>query len=337
MVYTTLPPMAPAPIEDLYPKVVLYRLQLHLALGEGRERLPAYLGSTVRGILAASFRQLVCVTEAPVCDGCLLLNRCPYPYMFETPPPPHMPASLRKRFQQAPRPYVFDVPRTYRGEPILTLGLVLVGRAIDYLPYVIYVLEQTGKKGLGHARVRYGLTSITDRAAPEAPVIYTAEHGIVQETVQPITWSDVMAPGDRDMESITLDFLTPLRIKKYGGYQDNADRIAFATLVELLLGRLEALGVFHCDADWSEYTALREAAKDIQVSGKQMQFQQLQRYSNRHKQKLPLDGLVGTLSFQGHLAPFLPLLRMGAFVHIGAGTAFGLGQYRIHESLDSAS
>ena len=324
---------APVPTEDLYPKVVLYHLHLHLALGDGRERLPVYLGSTVRGILAASFRQLVCVTQAPVCDGCLLLNRCPYPYIFETPPPPHMPEALRKRFHQAPRPYVFQVPRIYRGEPVLSLGLVLVGRAIDYLPYVIYVLEQTGQtKGLGRSRVRYTLAQVIDNAAPETPVIYTAAHGIVQETVQPITWSGVMTPTDRDIDSITLEFLTPLRLKKYGGYQDKADRITFTTLVELLLGRLEALGVFHCGAAWGEHTGLREAARDIQVSAKHMQFQQLQRYSNRHKQKLPLDGLVGTMSFQGPLAPFLPLLRMGALVHIGAGTAFGLGQYRIEQS-----
>jgi len=121
----------PATSEDLYPKIVLYHLQLHLALGGGRDRLPAYLGSTVRGILGASFRQLVCVTQAPLCDGCLLLNRCPYPYLFETPPPPHLPESLRKRFHQAPRPYVFEIPRVYRGEPTLRLGLVLVGRAIE--------------------------------------------------------------------------------------------------------------------------------------------------------------------------------------------------------------
>ena len=77
------------------------------------------------------------MTQAPVCDGCLLLNRCAYPYMFET-PPPHMPEALRKRFHQAPRPYVFQVPSVYRGEPTLSLGLVLVGRAIDYLPYIMY-------------------------------------------------------------------------------------------------------------------------------------------------------------------------------------------------------
>jgi hypothetical protein len=103
---------------------------------EGRQSLPTYLGSTIRGMIAASFRDLVCMTQSSICEGCLLLNRCAYPYIFETPPPLHAPEALRKRFHQAPRPYVFNVPRVYQGEPTLHLGLVLIGRAIDYLPYL---------------------------------------------------------------------------------------------------------------------------------------------------------------------------------------------------------
>jgi hypothetical protein len=99
----------------LFPKFVLYRLRLLLELGTRRQTLPAYLGSTVRGIFAASFRQVVCVTRAPMCDGCLLLHRCPYPYIFETPPPLHLPEALQKRFRQAPRPYIFEVPWSIVG------------------------------------------------------------------------------------------------------------------------------------------------------------------------------------------------------------------------------
>jgi hypothetical protein len=113
----------------LFPKFTLYRLRLLLELGARRRTLPAYLGSTVRRLFAASFRQMVCVTRAPVCDGCLLLHRCPYPYIFETPPPLHLSEVLQKRFRQAPRPYIFGVPLIYRGEETLELGLVLVGRA----------------------------------------------------------------------------------------------------------------------------------------------------------------------------------------------------------------
>jgi hypothetical protein len=44
---------------SLFPKFALYRLRLLLELGARRQTLPAYLGSTVRGIFAASFRQVV--------------------------------------------------------------------------------------------------------------------------------------------------------------------------------------------------------------------------------------------------------------------------------------
>jgi hypothetical protein len=131
--------------QALYANLVLYDLRLELVLGEGRQSLPTYLGSTIRGMIAASFRDLVCMTQSPICEGCLLLNRCAYPYIFETPPPLHAPEALRKRFHQAPRPYVFNVPRVYQGEPTLHLGLVLIGRAIDYLPYFIYVIQEGPK------------------------------------------------------------------------------------------------------------------------------------------------------------------------------------------------
>ena len=76
-----------------------------------------------------------------MCDGCLLLHRCPYPYIFETPPALHLPEVLQKRFRQAPRPYIFEVPLSYRGEETLELGLVLVGRALDFLLYAPLALS----------------------------------------------------------------------------------------------------------------------------------------------------------------------------------------------------
>jgi len=128
--------------DTLFPKFALYRLRLLLELGARRQTLPAYLGSTVRGIFAASFRHVVCVTRAPVCDGCLLLRRCPYPYIFETPPALHLPEVLQKRFRQAPRPYIFEVPLVYRGEETLELGLILVGRALDFgSPALLVTME----------------------------------------------------------------------------------------------------------------------------------------------------------------------------------------------------
>jgi CRISPR-associated endoribonuclease Cas6 len=313
----------------LFPKFALYRLRLLLELGARRQTLPAYLGSTVRGIFAASFRQVVCVTRAPVCDGCLLLHRCPYPYIFETPPALSLPEALQKRFRQAPRPYIFEVPLIYRGEETLELGLVLVGRALDFLPYFLYVVQETGKSGLGRARVPYRLLTVTDGSRADGSVIFQAEAGIVRDNVQAITLADVQHPGDNEVQQVTLELLTPLRVKKYGDYQSSGERLEFVTLIDLLLGRVEALSLFHCGDAWAPNTALREAARSVQVVAKHLALQRLERYSNRHHQKLPLHGVVGTLSFAGNLTPFLSLLRLGAHLHIGAGTAFGLGHYRL--------
>lgn len=315
--------------DGLFPTFALYHLRFHLELGARRHTLPAYLGSTVRGVFAASFRQVVCVTRAPVCDGCLLLQHCPYPYIFETPPTLSLPVALQKRFQQAPRPYVFEVPMVYDGAETLELGLVLVGKASDFLPYFVYVVQATGTQGLGRARVPYRLLSVTDGGQAEHPLLFQAESGMVRDQVQGITLADMRHPDDAQVQHITLEFLTPLRIKKYGSYQGSGARLEFATLLDLLLGRLEALSLFHCAATWAPHTALRDAARQVWVVDKHLAFQPLERYSNRQHQKLPLHGIVGRISFTGELGPFLPLLRLGEYVHLGAGTAFGLGQYRL--------
>ena len=241
--------------DTLFPRFVLYRLRLRLELGVRRQRLPAYLGSTVRGLFAASFRHLVCVTQAPVCDGCLLLHRCPYPYIFETPPPPHLPDVLQKRFRQAPRPYIFEVPMIYAGEETLELGLVLVGRALDFLPYFLYVVQETGKRGLGRAQVPYRLLAVTDGSQADGPVIFHAEEGIIHDSVPAITLAGLQQQGDAQVRQVTMEFLAPLRIKKYGAYQEAGERIEFATLLDLLLGRLEALALFHCEESWSSNTS----------------------------------------------------------------------------------
>jgi hypothetical protein len=100
-------------------------------------------------------------------------------------------------------------------------------------------------------------------------------------------------------------------------------------LIDLLLGRLEALSLFHCGGGWTPNTALCELASHIKVVAKDLRLQRLERYSNRYRQKWPLHGIVGSITFVGDLAPFLPLLRLGEFLHIGAGTAFGLGPYEL--------
>ncbi len=44
-----------------------------------------------------------------------------------------------------------------------------------------------------------------------------------------------------------------------------------------------------------------------------------------------LGGLVGSLTLEGDLAPFGPLLRTGEILHVGKGATFGLGRLAVEE------
>ncbi|MGH7307219.1 MAG: CRISPR system precrRNA processing endoribonuclease RAMP protein Cas6 [Candidatus Rokuibacteriota bacterium] len=44
------------------------------------------------------------------------------------------------------------------------------------------------------------------------------------------------------------------------------------------------------------------------------------------------EGLVGTALYEGNLKPFWPYLVFGQWTHVGSGTTFGLGGYRIEDA-----
>jgi hypothetical protein len=44
---------------------------------------------------------------------------------------------------------------------------------------------------------------------------------------------------------------------------------------------------------------------------------------------MKMGGFVGTMTFTGNLEEFLPYLKAGELVHVGKGTGFGLGRYKM--------
>jgi hypothetical protein len=66
--------------------------------------LPAFVGSTLRGAFGHALKDAVCVMPHRNCDRCMVMDRCLYPYLFETVPPSD--SAQLKGQQQAPHPFI---------------------------------------------------------------------------------------------------------------------------------------------------------------------------------------------------------------------------------------
>ncbi len=292
----------------------------------GRLRLPPYKGSTFRGAFGHTFKRLVCVKRDLDCATCLICDQCVYYYVFET---PFSGAGDRRGYALAPHPFVIEPPEETREiyEPgaELRVGLVLVGRALDYLPYFIYAFEEVGRRGLGAGRGQAALQRVValGREPSDDRCIYQAGAGQLASDYPVGVGAPDVAVGTR----LRLRLCTPVRLKAEGHY---IRRLDFPLLVRALLRRVSDLARFHCGAELDlDYRQWIECAAEVQQVAAGVRWHDWERYSQRQEQKMKLGGLVGDVEFAGKWGPFLPLLRLGAHLHVGKGTSFGLGRYEI--------
>ena len=126
---------------------------------------------------------------------------------------------------------------------------------------------------------------------------------------------------------ITLSFITPTRMRLKGRVIEDP---SFSQLISSLSLRLSMLAETFADAPLSyDYKSMIERARDVTTHDSTLRLMALDRYSNR-RGKLELDGFMGDVTFAGPaIYELLPLLVAGEFLHVGSGTAFGLGRYVI--------
>jgi len=107
--------------------------------------------------------------------------------------------------------------------------------------------------------------------------------------------------------------------------------IDFEILLKNILRRLSWLAEIHCDNKWElDYKALLGKAREkVKVIHSGLQWQDWERYSQRQQTRIKMGGFVNKMTFAGELAEFLPFIKLGEYLHVGKGTVYGLGKYRI--------
>lgn len=289
--------------------------------------LPEYAGSALRGAFGHALRRAACVTDLPDCSACSLYRTCPYPAVFETPPPL---AYARRVLSNVPQAFVVEPPpwgeRLHASGSALVFHLVLIGPALAHLPLVLLAWRRALQAGLGPQRGTARLERVFVEG--EAEPLLSSPDGRLRPHPQQIV---LPVPGQVPLQvpaQVEIVFDTPLRLQRNGQVLGPADLTPRDLLLALLrrtahLIELQLAGTLDVD-----FTAL--AAHAGTVAGEhRLVWRDWARHSNRQQQRMVLGGAVGRWILQGDLAPFWPLLHLGQWLHVGKNATFGLGRYRI--------
>lgn len=317
----------------------LAKYELSLEAGEEGLSLPPYKGSTLRGGFGAVFKRIACSLRHTGCQACLLQSSCPYAYIFETAPPPG--AEALRNYSSIPRPFILEPPLETKTEYApgekLHFSLILIGKAISYLPYFIVAFRELGEVGIGRQRKKFRLDQIRaiHPVSGANEIIYQAQEQLVRNV--DLTWQcdigktlvdskDV--PEFQAVRKIYLDFQTMTRLKFEEKF---VRRVEFHMLIRSLLRRFSSLAYFH--HGWEpelDFAGLIERAAAVRLVQDQTRWVDWERYSSRQGSKMNMGGVAGRVEYEGDLDEFMPLLRLGELIHVGKGAVFGMGKFIIN-------
>jgi len=290
-----------------------FDITLQLSRENSISRFPA---ATIRGGFGITLRKLVCPTIEIACTGCILRQNCIYCYLFET-----IPASDAVRMRQYKAiPHPFTLWCAQQGD-IVNVKLVLIGKAIKSLPYFVYTLNKLGSQGLGKGHIRYRLLQVhTDDL-----LLYEDGRSEVLMEFDADTCS--IREAETAQGECTLDFYSPLLLRKDGRIVDRYDNYAFFAT---LLRRITTLYAIHCDGEnLDDCKGLIQKWENSITAEVNMEWVRNKRFSTRQKREIDYDGFTGEVKLTGDIGTFLPFLEAGEILSVGKNTAFGFGKYRL--------
>lgn len=125
---------------------------------------------------------------------------------------------------------------------------------------------------------------------------------------------------------LKLNMITPLRIKFENHLK--AD-LPFHVLVRAMLRRISSLYNFYGDGEPSlDYRGLVKKAKEVKIVDEDLSWFDWRRYSFRQDKAMLMGGMVGSVTYEGNIGEYMPLIDFCSEVHLGKQTSFGLGKIK---------
>ncbi len=295
---------------------------------ETQALLSQHKGSGLRGLFGHCLKKVACAQRRSECETCLLSTSCVYFQIFES---PKMPVKAKAGNNVKPHPFVLVPPmdtdrREYAPGDRFDMTFKLFGNAIEWLPYIVFCVEQMGKTGLG-ARSRHGWGRFhLDSVVCGAEEIYSGGTRMLEQSG---CWKilDVQKIEPVTVNSVEVFFTMPLRLKSGNRLTDSVD---FQTLIRACCRRIAVLEeAFGSGEPALDYRGLVRMAGEVDAVESDTRWERVYRYSSRQKTKMNIGGIVGKMKYRGDITPFWPLLKYCESVHIGKQTAFGNGRIAV--------
>lgn len=295
------------------------------------------MGSAWRGGLGHALKKTVCVMPHQECKKCLLNKSCAYPYVFDTPPQVGQPM---QKYNSVPHPYVLQLPfkekavsQRDRGESLRqkelsphSLGLVLIGKGQEYLPYLLHALQQAGVQGIGKGRSVLELKALLQTTE-------VGDHGWhkIYEVDGELEDRGLFTPSPPTVnDEVVIELLTPFRTKAQG-HLVTPQSFSFAHFFSPLMRRISMLHQFHGKGPLDvDYRALSEQAREVELKSAELHWKDWTRYSNRQGKTMKMGGVMGRFTLSGgDYALFREWIWLGQWVGNGKAVTMGLGRYTV--------
>jgi CRISPR/Cas system endoribonuclease Cas6 (RAMP superfamily) len=297
-------------------------------------------GNMLRGGFGHAFRRLCCIPQCKDTKTCPLAASCPYKTVFEPSPQPN--ADRLSKNQDVPRPFVFRAPHTqqtrFNKSERFEFGLVLIGRALDFLPYFVLSFRELTAEGLGLNRAKCTLENVEEIGPSSngggdctSKLIYSARdqtfraigHDSANQWIKTCLQRSCSTNGGASTQRVTIRFVTPTFLRADG---EVVRRPEFHHVFKRLRDRINALNTFFGDGPLDlDFRGLGERAERVRTVSAQIDWVERFRTSSKTRQRHELSGFVGEATYEGELSEFLPWLALGELVHVGKHTAWGNG------------
>ena len=261
-------------------------------------RPPYFIGSQLRGALGYALKKVTCINPSFDCKECFATSNCLYYEFYEEKNRAH---KYRFDFELGKEFYEFD--------------FYLFDNACMKLPYVVSAFYMMlTQNGLGKDRKIY---KQFDMYINDIRCLINGQLKLPKEFIKTFQIDTIY-------QNITLQFKTPLRIKKDNRFV-RKEEIELKDLVNSIYQRqMQLIG-----------QKPKRFPYDIEgeIVRKELYFKELTRMSNRQKTTMNMGGLMGEIEIEGINDKAFHVLKLGEFIGVGKQTVFGLGKIKV-EDLD---